>query len=267
MSLEPRQVLIFTDVDGCLINKHDYDHTDALPLLERIDRLGIPLIPASSKTAAELLHLADELRLNEAPLICENGATTIWRGEQFRPESRTTCGVDRGDVLSILQQFKAKFRFRSFADLGRDGVMQQTDLSHEAAGRAFDRHGTEPLLWDDEPSQLESFQTALEAENLTLTHGGRFWHVSGVATKGDAMHQVTRKYRSLSGQDVQTIAIGDSPIDQSMLDRASWPVGIPGPDGDRRVTVGDAGVFADLPGAAGWAESVGRLLDRILSKT
>ncbi len=256
-------LLLFTDVDGCLVNKHDYSYVDALPALERLRGQRVPVVLCSSKTAAELSVLADELRLQETPLICENGTRILWRGKMFGGERSTVCGVPRGEVLNVLQELKSRFQFRSFADLGLDGVMQTTDLPREAAARAMDREGTEPLLWDEDEAQIDSFRQALEEHGLTLTRGGRFWHVAGTATKGDALCEVAERWREAAGDSGQTIAVGDSPIDQSMLDRADWPIGIPAPDGSHAVVLPIQGTWATLPGAAGWAESIGQVLDRI----
>ena len=65
--------LVFTDLDGSLLDHHDYGYRDALPQLRQLESLGIPVIPASSKTRAEIERLRDELG-NTHPFIVENGA-------------------------------------------------------------------------------------------------------------------------------------------------------------------------------------------------
>ena len=255
-------LLLFTDLDGCLLNSHDYDYRPAVPTLQELKRRNVPVILASSKTESELVLLADELELNPAPLICENGGCILWRDESLSANERTVCGAARPDILNVLSRLKSVFRFRSFADLQLDGVIQSTGLPEDRAVRALDRHSTEPLIWDDDAARIDDFRDALNDADLTLTKGGRFWHVAGHASKGTAMHQVIESYQAVFGVAAQTIAVGDSPIDQSMLDRADRAVGIPDPDGNRNVSVGSEGIFASIPGAAGWAESVGRLLDQ-----
>lgn len=259
------QLLLFTDVDGCLVNKHDYSYEDALPALDRLKRLLVPIILCSSKTAGELTSLSEELQLEDSPLICENGARILWRGQAFGEERSTVCGVPRTTALEVLSRLKPEFRFRSFVDLELEGVMAATDLPRDQAVLAMDRQGTEPLMWDDDLSRIDVFRQALAEEDLTLTRGGRFWHVAGGATKGEAMREVTAQFKRSAGRAVETVAIGDSPIDQSMLKEADWPIGIPDPDGSHAVTVSENGLYATVPGAAGWAESIGHLLDRVES--
>ncbi len=256
-------VLLFTDVDGCLLNKHDYSYVAALPALERVKERRIPVVLASSKTAAELTRLSDELQLDPAPLICENGARILWRGAAFGEEKSTVGGIHRNEILTQLKRCSASFRFRSFENLGLEGVMQSTDLPKDRAMDAMAREGTEPLLWDDDPDRIQEFREILAAQGLTLTQGGRFWHVAGSMTKGQAMTDVAEEFGRRTVHGPATIAIGDSPIDQSMLDCADHPVGIPWTDGSCNVCIPPHGLRATLAGAAGWAECVGLLLDRI----
>ena len=44
------RLLLFIDVDGNLLNKDYYDHTDAVPVLDLLRCCAIPVILASSKT-------------------------------------------------------------------------------------------------------------------------------------------------------------------------------------------------------------------------
>ena len=57
INLEVRQYLVFTDLDGSLLDHHNYSYSDALPQLRQLERRGIPVIPASSKTRVEIERL------------------------------------------------------------------------------------------------------------------------------------------------------------------------------------------------------------------
>ena len=43
-------LLVFTDLDGTLLDHHSYSHAAALPGLERLRGLEVPVIPVTSKT-------------------------------------------------------------------------------------------------------------------------------------------------------------------------------------------------------------------------
>jgi mannosyl-3-phosphoglycerate phosphatase len=66
------EYIVFTDLDGTLLDYGTYSWNEALPALSRLRALRIPVVLCSTKTAAEMQPLARELRL-EAPYIVENG--------------------------------------------------------------------------------------------------------------------------------------------------------------------------------------------------
>ena len=54
-----QQLLVFTDLDGSLLDHHSYSYQAALPRLQQLEQLGVPVIPATSKTRAEIVHLRE----------------------------------------------------------------------------------------------------------------------------------------------------------------------------------------------------------------
>lgn len=261
-------IVIFSDLDGCLLNKSDYDFRPAIPTLQRIRKSKIPLVLASSKTEPEMRQLAAEMQIADAPLICENGGVVFWSrtASELDANNKTVLGVERVFILNVLAELKSDFKFRSFEDLQVPGICETTDLPPERARTALARSCTEPLIWDDEESKIDLFRKTLEEQSLTFTRGGRFWHVAGKTTKGAGMELVLKRMRRESGVPVVTIAVGDSAIDQSMLNVADYPVGIPWPDGNVQVQIpNDNGIVASEPGSAGWAAAVSATLDRLES--
>jgi len=253
-------LIIFTDLDGCLLNKHDYDWSAAAGTLETLRQRQIPVVMNSSKTVPEMTQLAEELGLSGQTFISENGSVIRWR-----PDETEIIGVARVEILAVLRDLKTHFRFRSFADLGLDGVVHETQLPVEKAQQALDRQGTEPLLWDDTDERRFEFERILHSHNITLTKGGRFWHAAGATTKGKAMQIVAGRLGSID-QKTLTAGIGDSPIDQSMLDAADVPIGIRTPAGLNVTVPLPRGIIATQQGAAGWAEAVTELLSRLDSQ-
>ncbi|MFK7735443.1 MAG: HAD-IIB family hydrolase [Pirellulaceae bacterium] len=257
-------IFIFSDLDGCLLNKHDYSFEAAIPVLSRIRELKIPLILASSKTVVEMRTLAEEMQLNDAPLICENGGAIYWTNRDVENPDSEVLGSDRPSILATLRELKSQFEFSSFEDLQVEGVMRATDLPIDRARAALQRRSTEPLLWEDADDKIDRFHAELREASLTLTKGGRFWHVAGRTTKGLAMQRVIKQRSDELEGEITTLAIGDSPIDQSMLDVADYPIAIPSPDGVVRVeSKAHNGSVATQAGATGWAEAVTKVLDKL----
>ena len=167
------RLILFTDLDGCLLNKHDYDWSPAASTLKTLRQRQIPVVMNSSKTVPEMSQLSDELGLAGSTFISENGSVIRWGREPGSQEGEIEIvGASRDRILTVLGNLKAQFRFRSFVDLGLVGVIKATQLSGDKAQMALDRRGTEPLLWDDTEAHRVEFERALHGHQLTLTKGG-----------------------------------------------------------------------------------------------
>ena len=259
------KLVVFTDLDGCLLDKSNYDWSAAAPVLRRLGKLSIPVVLNSSKTSAEMSVLASDLQLEGLPFIAENGGIIRWNDLSSGgcADSERILGRPRDEILSVLRPLSKRLRFRTFDDLGINGVMDATGLTEEKAALATARQSTEPLLWDDSDENLTVFRQTLIKQNLTLTRGGRFWHVAGPTNKGRAMLEVVDQYRHLySPVSVVSAGIGDSPIDQSMLDLADYPIGIPDGESLNVEIEQTRGFVATTSGSSGWAEAVTQLLQR-----
>jgi len=68
-----RELILFTDLDGTLLDHDNYSFSSALEAIECLNALKIPWILNSSKTLSELLGLRTQLR-QKHPVIVENGA-------------------------------------------------------------------------------------------------------------------------------------------------------------------------------------------------
>lgn len=263
MSFQSKCAVIVSDLDGCLLDS-SYSFQEAEPALRTIHELQIPLILASSKTEAEMLPIAESVG-TDWPIICENGGLVSWRGYQRKDssEDRTIVGVDRQQILEILEPLHEKFRFRSFATMGLDGIVETTGLAPGAAALAAQRLTTEPLKWDDAETQLEVFGDLLRSKGLTFTRGGRFWHVAGKVTKGDGMDSVLRAISEKQKQTVSAVAVGDSPIDLPMLNRADRAIIVPSENGVVRIQTNHPRFrVAPQPGPAGWNAAILEWIDR-----
>jgi HAD superfamily hydrolase (TIGR01484 family) len=69
-------LLVFSDLDGCLLDERTYRWDAARPALEALGSRGVPLLLCSSKTRAEMEALAGGLGL-AWPFIVENGGALV----------------------------------------------------------------------------------------------------------------------------------------------------------------------------------------------
>lgn len=252
------QLLVFTDLDGTLLNHHDYSYEDARPALDRLQLAGIPVILTTSKTAAEVEALRRELD-NHDPYIVENGSLYIVNDGETE-----YLASSYEETLAEIHALRAQygFRLRGFHDLDDATVAEVTGLSPGDAHRARQRLSSEPILWDDSAERLQEFEACLGERGYRLLRGGRFYHVLGArAGKDRAMAAVAARYGD--GESVVTVALGDSPNDGDMLEKAGVAVVIPAAAGKRlALKRTERTVYASQPGSAGWNTAVQRILDR-----
>jgi mannosyl-3-phosphoglycerate phosphatase len=258
------KLILFTDLDGTLLDHHTYTWEPARPALARIRQAGIPLILNSSKTAAEIQVLRNELD-NRDPYIVENGAAVVIPANTFADsrEQVINFGASRSVVLSVLNRLRAAgARFRGFEDMTAEELADETGLDIAAASRAKQRYGTEPLLWLGSDDELEQFQARLAGEKLRLVKGGRFWHAMGVFDKADGARFLLRKYQErYTGEELVAIALGDSPNDQRLLESADIAVVIRGVNSDEVQLPSSSHPVRSLrPGPEGWNDCVLNLL-------
>lgn len=263
--------IVFSDLDGTLLNHHDYRCDEALPVLARLRLSGIPLIPVSSKTVPEMLEWRKELG-NTDSFVCENGAIIAIpdhgpclpddarprRREGFRLYYR---GRSRRDILKTLGIMRRAFGFEPFNDMSIEDIVRHTGLDRRGAERAARREASEPLLWTGSEQSLERFTRELEVAKLRVIKGGRFVHVMGDTDKGAAVEDLTAAYAHQYGERVHSIGLGDSPNDRAMLLAVDTPVVIPGPEGQHmKIDQRPDTIYAEYPGARGWAGTVDKLL-------
>lgn len=275
-----RLLLVFSDLDGSLLDHHDYSFQAALPALDALRQRGIPLIFCSSKTRAEIEPLRARLG-NCDPFIVENGAAVfIPRGSlgQTPPDCRSEgdfrvreFAPPRQRWLAELGRLQSGFaaQFTHFQAMGVDGVMAATGLDREAAARALQRDYSEPVLWQGSAERREAFVSALAAAGATVLQGGRFLSVAGDCDKGLALRWLRDCYqRQNPARDVHDLAIGDSANDRAMLESARHALVIRSPvHGFPPLQRRDNTRYSQDFGPAGWAEGVLDWLQRLDPKT
>ncbi|NDK33998.1 HAD-IIB family hydrolase [Rhodovulum sulfidophilum] len=205
-------LLIFTDLDGTLLDHETYSHAEAAPALTALRAAGVPVILASSKTAAEIAPLRAELGLSAHPAIVENGAGRLEPGA----EAPRTGGRYRA-LRTALSQVPAplRSRFRGFGDGGADWIADVTGLAPEAAALAAQRLYSEPGIWSGSETEKAGFLAALQAQGISGREGGRFLTLSFGASKAGQMAEIAARYSTPF-----VVALGDAPNDREMLEQA-----------------------------------------------
>ncbi len=211
-----KKYVIFTDLDGTLLDHDTYSYAPASDALKKLRDTNTPLILASSKTAAEIGPLRQELGFETFPAIVENGAGVL------AAHIGSADGVsDYEKIIEIINQAPAALRtlYTGFHDWTTEDVSRQTSLSLQAAILAKQREYSEPGLWSGSQDKLADFIKYLTENGLRAQQGGRFLTISFGAGKVDRMNEIVGQLQT-GGDTIITVALGDAPNDKQMLEHA-----------------------------------------------
>lgn len=263
-------LLIFTDLDGTLLDQRSYSCSAAEDSLQRLHQLAIPLVLTSSKTCAEILSLQSELGLHEA-FISENGGGIFVPAGHPLERSRDMqqlgdmhgipFGKSYSYIRSIFAMFRSAYDLKGFGDMAIDELMGLTGLSMEQARLAAKRDFSEPFLFKGKP-RPDELKAEVAQYGLTVTKGGRFYHLMSMQQdKGLAVSETIRLFQDSRQENIISIGLGDDENDFPMLRVVDIPVLVPKPDGKyanpKLVNLRKA----PCPGSRGWNEVVTSILD------
>ncbi|MGD8227088.1 MAG: HAD-IIB family hydrolase [Desulfobacteraceae bacterium] len=228
-------VVIFTDLDGTLLDHETYGWEEAKPALNLCKALQVPLILVSSKTRAEMDVLRHELGLT-SPFISENGGGIFFPEEGSHPVPPDTVVEDRlwkwslglpyQSLVKALGEIRDElgWNIRGFSDMSLEEVSGLTGLGLESSRLASLREYDEPFILVEEGERdLDVLYDAAKRRGLNITSGGRFYHLHGKNDKGVSVDKLVAWYGEQHSH-VMTMALGDSPNDFSMLKRVTYPV-------------------------------------------
>ncbi len=277
-------VIVFTDLDGTLLNHDNYNYQAALPVIEELKKKGIPVIPVTSKTRQEVETLIHELGI-EDPFVVENGSGIfvplnykklykdfdIPTGKIYGDYALKSLGCTYEDARNGLRKLEQKLNveLKGFGDLSEDEVQQLTGLPLSDVKEAKAREFTEPFVLPEgiEPNDIEEAATEIGFRVLV---GGRFCHLlSREAGKGKAVNWLLKQYQSIYlDKEITTIGLGDSPNDIELLQAVQYAVIIPGKMGKPNPKLVEKGlgrwIISHAPAPEGWASSVQDILLRQL---
>jgi mannosyl-3-phosphoglycerate phosphatase len=267
-------MIVFSDLDGTLLDQETYSFEAARPALEALIQAGIPLIFCTSKTRLETERWRRALT-NVHPFIVENGGAVFvpegYFGSPVRFDKRDggydslEFGAPYPDIRKALERIRAStgIPLRGFGDMAVEEIAERTGLSLRDAALAARREYDEPFLGVDERRLPRIVQEA-DALGFRVVSGGRFHHLVGGSDKGRAVWALKSLYEGSRGP-VRAIGLGDSANDEPMLRTVDIPVVVRRPDGGH-LDVSDLPglIVAPYAGSAGWREAVLGILRGVL---
>jgi len=262
--------LLFTDLDGTLLDLFDYSYNAALPALAALKKISIPIVFCTAKTLAENEYYRKEMGI-EDPFIVDNG------GAIFIPENYFSfvfeckkkgkyCVVELGASYGVLRKAlkeireETGFKITGFGDMTAEEVAEDANLSVEKAKLAKKKEYNESFIFD-EPKEKEAILfEKIREKGFAVTHGGRYYNIHGKnADKGKAVRILTELFKKEYGE-VKAIGVGDSMNDIPMLKAVEQPAVVKNKKGGW-LDISMPNIYkAKGEGPGGWVEVVEKFI-------
>jgi len=270
------KIIIYTDLDGTLLDHQTYSCAAALPALRAAIDKGVPIIFCSSKTRAEI-EVIQQCALVRDPFIVENGGAVYLPGGYFPFNIEGSIlrdglqvielGAPYSRLVEALRQIRAGMpcRVLGFSDMTEDEIAEDCGLMPAEARRARRREYDEAFkIIGADAGAAQLILRKIEEAGLRYAIGGRYYHLMGDNDKGRAVRVLNDLFKRAHGSIV-TVGLGDSQNDLPMLEAVDLPVLVKKPEGRYDQTVVDRLPGARLAGEVGpqgWKTAVMEILQQ-----
>ncbi|MBB1336448.1 HAD-IIB family hydrolase [Pseudoalteromonas sp. SR44-2] len=262
------QPIIFTDLDGTLLNHADYNTNNISELLQQLQNSHIPVVFNTSKTFCEVIELKNDLNIQQ-PFIVENGAAVFIPEDYFelKPIGCKKVGAywcyamakPLSSLLNDLNTLKADYKahYKLFSDLSSEQISELTGLNDAQARRAQTRDYSDPLYWYGNDELLTAFVNDVEALGYDIKIGGRFIHIAKNTDKSAAQQWLVKQFTHHFRKPLTVIALGDSDNDKQMLEHANIAIIIANPASKKPVKLShNKARYSQSPAPLGWIEEI-----------
>ena len=261
--IENSSIWVVSDVDGTLMD-HSYDLTPAIETIKILKKLFIPVILCTSKTAAEVEVIRNDLKLTDRYIV-ENGAA-IYGDSLKKFNGRIILGEKYERLEKILNFISKEIEYKLIPlnNLTDPEVTELTGLKGNSLTLLRDRHWSMPFL--NPPSFLEErINIICKKLKVAIFKGNRMSHLLSInSNKGKAIN-VLKEYSN--NQNVQIIGLGDSPNDLPLLLNSDIKIVIPGIDGPNLNLIDQLKnlefTLASEPNGYGWKNEINKLINEL----
>ena len=215
------RIIIFTDLDGTLLDHTTYSFEEARPALTKIKETQTPLVFVTSKTYAEVEAIQKEMGIwGKEPFIVENG------GAVYVPEDggfkKIEFGKPHEEVRATLKEAASATRLQvqGIDDMSVEEFAKETGLTLEQAKRAKQRQyqeGFKILVPEEEQKQAqEKIKAEIEKRGFHMSIGGRFCQIMNAPSKIKAVETLIGLFKKKYGK-IHTVGLGDAQADLEFI--------------------------------------------------
>ena len=273
--LAPRH-LIFTALEGALVDPHTDSFAGAEEALSELDRRKIAFILLTSRTREEIEPIRRKMGHNH-PFVTENGGGIFFPDGYFSLRIPGSVRVAR--YLSVAQGQPYAEVCEALDDIAEECAVGVAGFHHMSLREIADNTGLHPRSAElararefDEPFYFTSaddkaiarFVETARARGFDTRRGPTFWHFSAKCDAARAVRSLAQLFREATHIKLRLVGIGAGEVDLLWLRAVDHAVLLPdsreapkpsehpqeNPGRTRSIVMGDA------PGAAGWSKAI-----------
>lgn len=220
--------LLFTDLDGTVLNGGQF-RENVRRTVEKLKQGGVTVVVATGRPYCTALPIARELGLDDGYMIVFNGSQIYFKGQlvynDMLSKERLRFIVESGRRLNASQVVWLGDKL--YAEQRNEqtwGYQERTPVVCNFIDDLTQLDGATKVLWNNSEEQIARFFNEMkntEGVNVHPSHPLFLEFVGRNCSKGIALKYVADRL----GVDVsQTVAIGDSFNDLSMITQAGFGV-------------------------------------------
>jgi mannosyl-3-phosphoglycerate phosphatase len=273
--LAPRH-LIFTALEGALIDPHTDSFAGAEEALSELERRKIAYVLLTSRTREEIEPIRRKLGHNH-PFVTENGGGIYFPDGYF--SLRIPGAVRTARYLSIAQGRPYAEVCEALDEIAEECAVGVAGFHHMSLREIAENTGLRPRVAElararefDEPFYFTSanekaiarFVETARARGFDTRRGPTFWHISAKCDAARAVRTLAQLFREATHIKLRLVGIGGGEQDLPWLLAVDHAVLLPesreaaepsnhveeAPGQKRAVKMGDA------PGAIGWNQAI-----------
>ena len=219
------KILIFTDLDGSLLDRDTFKFDEIKHYLKKLLSKGIFIIPNTSKTEKEILEFNNELGSN-LPYISENGSAI--NGLDLLNSNlpkELILSREKNNLTKIFEKsvpINLQNKCEWLSEMNKKKQSLIFGLEDEKLKMALDRKYTIPFIFDGNKNEKNKLFKIVKKNGLILQEGGRVINLTDKVNKAKALQVFVRFYKK-NNKNVKTIAVGDNYNDLDMLKTSDFP--------------------------------------------
>ena len=236
--LAPRH-LIFTALEGALVDSRTGSFSEAEEALSELDRRKIAFVLLTARTRAEIEPLRRKLGHNH-PFITEAGGGIFFPDGYFNiriPGATRIArylGIALGrpyeEVCAALDEIAEEcgVGVAGFHHMSPREIAENTGLRPRDAELARSREFDEPFFFTSADDQaIARFVAAAGERGFQVRPGKTFWHISAGCDAARAVRTVTQLFREATHSKLRAVGIGSSAEDLAWLRAVDHAVLLP----------------------------------------